>query len=224
MTPSEKGHEAVLVAVDVFSRFCVLMPMLAVESEEAAELFKLYVLNGCGGAPERVITDGGSEFKGEFQTLLESENIKHFTSAPGNAASHGMVERLIATTEITLAHFIDEDMTIWHKVLAYAQSVHNRTPHPALARSTTKAHSPAEIFLGRKLLSSLDLELSTEVQAEEYSLEAYAQHLCETTPGVTKFVQESQERYHSRMDQTARNRARRKQDFKIGDLVKLYKF
>ena len=85
------------------------------------------------------------------------------------------------------------------------------------------AYSPAEIFLGRKFLSSLDLELSTEVQAEEYSLEAYAQHLCETTPGVTKFVQESQERYHSRMDQTARNRARRKQDFKIGDLVKLYK-
>jgi len=174
MTPSEKGHEAVLVAVDVFSRYCVLMPMFTVESEEASELFKLYVVNGCGGVMDRVITDGGSEFKGEFDKLCQHYDMEHVVSAPGNAASHGMVERLIATTEITLAHFVDDDMTVWHKVLAHAQSVHNRTPHPSLATSVTKAYSPAEIFLGRKLLSKLDADLQTEVRAEEYDLEAYA--------------------------------------------------
>ena len=112
---------------------------------------------------------------------------------------------MIATTEITLAHFVDDDMTVWHKVLAHAQSVHNRTPHPSLATSVTKAYSPAEIFLGRKLLSKLDADLQTEVRAEEYDLEAYASQLREITPGVREFVRLSQERYHQRMDRTARN-------------------
>ena len=182
MTPSEKGHEAVLVAVGVFSRYCILMPMLTIDSEEATELFKLYVLNGSGGAMERVITDGGPEFKGEFEELCRHQNIKHAVSAPGNAASHGMVERLIATTEITLAHFIDEDMSVWHKSLADAQAVHNRTPHPALATSLTKAYSPAEVFLGRKLLSKLDADLQTEVQAEEYDLDDYVKQLQSIAP------------------------------------------
>ena len=126
MTPSEKGHEAVLVAVDVFSRYCVMMPMFTVESEEASELFKLYVLNGCGGVMDRVITDGGSEFRGEFDKLCQHYDIEHVVSAPGNAASH---------------------------------------------------YSPAEIFLGRKLLSKLDADLQTEIRAEEYDLEAYASQL-----------------------------------------------
>ena len=96
--------------------------------------------------------DNGPEFKAEFDELCGHFNAEHRLSAPGNAASHGMVERIIATTEITLAHLIDDDMAIWHKVLAHAPAVHNRTPHPALSLTTTKAYSPTEVFLGRKQL------------------------------------------------------------------------
>ena len=116
MVESAEGHTAVLVAVDVFSRYAILMPMYTIDSEEAAELVKMHVLNGTGGIPDWILTDGGAEFKGEFKALCEHHCIEHRMSAPGHSQSHGMVERLVATTELTLANFIDDDMAAWHKM------------------------------------------------------------------------------------------------------------
>jgi len=151
MLPSAEGHVAVLVAVDVFSRYCVLMPMFSIDSEEATELAKLHVITGPGGVPRWILTDNGAEFKGEFNEFCVAQGIEHRTSAPGHSQSHGMVERLVATTELTLAHFIDDDMAIWHKVVSHAQLTHNSTPHPALSAGLKQGYTPAEVFLGRKL-------------------------------------------------------------------------
>ena len=74
--------------------------------------------------------------------------IEHKTSAPGHSQSHGMVERLIATMELTLAHFIDDDGDMWHKILAHTQLTHNSAPHPALSVGTNLCYTPAEICLG----------------------------------------------------------------------------
>ena len=223
MLPSEQGHVAVLVAVDVFSRYACLMPMFSIESEEAAELFNLYVIGGPGGVPSWVLTDNGSEFQGEFEKVCSFYNIEHKVSAPNHADSHGMVERLIATTELTLAHFIDEDLTVWHKFLSHAQAAHNSEPHPALSQGSTKAFTPAEVFLGRKLLAKLDVDLQTDITKEVYGIEQYVKQLQAKLPAVTKFVQDSQQRYHERMEKTSRNRNRKLRLFKVGDLVKLFK-
>ena len=42
-------------------------------------------------------------------------------------------------------------------------------------------------------------------------------------PRVKVFVQDSQERYHKRMENTARNRRRKLRAVQVGSLVKLYK-
>ena len=142
MLPSEEGHIAVLVAVDVFSRYCMLIPMYSIDSEETSSLLQSYILDGSGGIPDYILSDNGPEFKAEFDKLCAVNNITHRTSAPNHAQSHGMVERLIATTELTLAHFIDDDMTIWHKMLSHAQMAHNSTPHPSLSVSLHPASIP----------------------------------------------------------------------------------
>ena len=68
-----------------------------------------------------------------------------------------MVERPIATTELTLAHFIDDDGDTWHKILAHAQLklTHNSAPHPALPVGTNLCYTPANVYLGRKMRSRL---------------------------------------------------------------------
>ena len=164
MEESSEGHVGVLVAVDVFSRFAVLMPMYTIDSEEVCELLKLNVLCSTGGVPEWVLSDNGPEFKGEFKELCKHYNIEHKTSAPGHSQSHGMVERLIATTELTLAHFIDDDGDTWHKILAHAQLTHNSAPHPALSVGTNLCYTPAEVYLGRKLRSRLSRVLLTDLE------------------------------------------------------------
>ena len=58
-----------LVAVDVFSRYAVLMLMYTIDSEEACELLKLSMLGGPGGIPEWTLTDNDPEFKGESKEM-----------------------------------------------------------------------------------------------------------------------------------------------------------
>ena len=66
MLPSAEGHVDVDVDVDVFSRYCVLMPMISIDSGEATELARLHVITGPGGVLRWILTDNGAdrEFKG----------------------------------------------------------------------------------------------------------------------------------------------------------------
>jgi transposase InsO family protein len=223
MLPSADGHVAVLIAVDVFSRYCVLMPMYSIDSEEAAELAKLHVIGGPGGVPNWILTDNGPEFKGEFIHMCNHYGIQVKKSAPGHSQSHGMVERLVATTELTLAHYIDDDMTIWRKMVSHAQLIHNSTAHPALTVSLRSGYTPGEVFLGRKLHDTIDHSMQSDFVLEKYSLAGYIQHLKDTKPGLIRFVKQSQARYLERMDKTARNRSRKLRIVRVGSLVKLYK-
>ena len=223
MLPSSQGHTAVLVAVDVYSRFALLAPMYSIDSEEATELATLLVVNGTGGVPKWILTDNGPEFKGEFLQMCEHHGIELKRSAPEHSQSHGIVERLVATTELTLAHFIDDDMDGWHKVLGAAQSAHNSAPHPALSTGLTTAFTPAEVYLGRKLLSKLDYDLQVDELPQPQELRQYMEEVQQFIPGIRKFVQESQDRYYKRMDLTARNRRRSSRKLKVGALVKLFK-
>ena len=224
MTTSENGYTAIMVAVDVFSRYAILIPVKSIESDVTSEQFKLHVLGGPAGIPKWVLTDNGSEFQGEFEELCQHFNIDHKVSAPGHAQSHGMVERLIATSEITIAHFIDEDMKVWDRIVAYAQMAHNSKPHPALSKGIVSAYTPAEVFLGRKLVTQQDRDLTPVVDNENsQTVHQYAAEVKRQLQHIKVFVQSSQARYHTRMEQTARNRRRQQRKIVPGLVVKLYK-
>ena len=223
MLPSAEGHTAVLVAVVVFSRYAIRAPMFSVDSEEATELATLLIINGTGGVPNWILTDNGAEFKGEFKTMCEHYGIELKRSAPEHSQSHGIVERLVATTDLTLAHFIDDNMDGWHKLLGPAQSAHNTAPHPALAMGLTSAFTSAEVYLGRKLFNKLDRDLRVDDLLSPSSLGQYMQEIKDFIPGITAFVKESQEWYYKRMELTARNRRRSSRSVKVGALIKLFR-
>ena len=60
MLPSADGHTAVLVAVDVLSRYAILAPMFSIDSEETAALATLLIINGTGGS-----RSGSSQIMGQ---------------------------------------------------------------------------------------------------------------------------------------------------------------
>ena len=66
------GVKYLLVAVDVLSRDLRVQPMKALYAKDAVEAFKKMIKQK---KPERVWTDKGSEFKGEFKTFCEKKRF-----------------------------------------------------------------------------------------------------------------------------------------------------
>ena len=66
------GVKYLLVAVDVLSRYLRVQPMKALYAKDAVEAFKKMIKKK---QPEKVWTDKGSEFKGDFKKFCEKEFI-----------------------------------------------------------------------------------------------------------------------------------------------------
>ena len=64
------GVKYLLVAVDVLSRYLRVQPMKTLYAKDAVEAFKKMIKQK---KPERVWTDKGSEFKGEFKKFCEKK-------------------------------------------------------------------------------------------------------------------------------------------------------
>ena len=220
MPESENGFEHVFVAVDVFSRYVVLAPMKENKSSEVVNLAELHIIGGPGGIPKWVLTDGGSEFKLHFKDFCKRHHIEHKVSTPRHAASHGMVERCIATVSLMFSHFLDDDLSKWDSFVPYVTLAHNSTPHPAITSGLKKPYKPCELFLGRVIRNEVDRQIMTNlphVSPETYYKEA--QELLELSKTqARKHMQE----YHAKMEATKRNQQRIRRDLDIGSLVKFH--
>ena len=71
------GVKYLLVAVDVLSRYLRVQPMKALYAKDAVEAFKKMIKKK---QPEKVWTDKGSEFKGEFKKFCEKKGIHLYTT------------------------------------------------------------------------------------------------------------------------------------------------
>ena len=64
-------------------------------------VFHQYVL--CGyGAPAEVLTDQGTEFRGEFQEMLDEALIDHRRTSRDHPQANGLAERMVQTLIVTL--------------------------------------------------------------------------------------------------------------------------
>ena len=84
------GVKYLLVAVVVLSRYLRVQPMKALYAKDAVEAFKEMIKQK---KPERVWTDKGSEFKGEFKTFCEKKEIHLYTTE--NETKSAFAERNI---------------------------------------------------------------------------------------------------------------------------------
>ena len=111
------------------------------------------------GLPETLVTDNGSAFtSAEFAAFVRRNGIRHIRSAPYHPATNGLAERTVQVIKTALKKSGEGSLeTRLSRILFH----YRLTPH------STTGVSPAELLLGRRPRSHLDLirpDLSSRVQ------------------------------------------------------------
>ena len=115
----------------------------------AGTIHKLCQMFATHGIPETIVTDNGSIFTSkEFKHFTDMNGIKHLTTAPYHPASNGLAERAVQTLKTGL-----KKMTVGNIEDKLARFLFQDRITP----QTTTGHSPAELLMGRRPRSHLDI-------------------------------------------------------------------
>ena len=96
-----RGNMYVMICVEHWSKVVVLIPIQDKTAECTAFAFRQHVL-GYYGASAEVLTDGGREWRGAFEELLEQAFIDHRVSSPMHSQTNGLAERCVQTCKRAL--------------------------------------------------------------------------------------------------------------------------
>lgn len=145
---SRKGNVALLVLVDCFSKFVVLLPIRDLKSKTLVRALTDSVWRLLG-PPCELVSDNASCFiSGEFQDMCFEWGVRHFTSSPYYPKGN-IVERVNKNLKSCLAIFCREDHTSWDEHLNWINMGLNASFHGAVGEA------PSVPFLGRDLLHPL---------------------------------------------------------------------
>ena len=136
-----------LVVVDAHSKWLEVVPVQNITSQTT--ISALRAIFATHGLPELLVSDNGASFTStEFQEFMKRNGIRHVTSAPYHPASNGLAERSVQTFKDGLKKTTVGDLsTRLHRFLFQ----YRITPH------STTGISPAELLMGRRPRSHLDL-------------------------------------------------------------------
>ena len=138
------GH-TFLIVVDAHSKWIESHIVNSTSSEATIKVLRN--LFATHGIPEHVVSDNGSAFTSqEFKQFMEQNGIKHTTTSP-YPSSNGLAERAVQTVK----HGISKLEGTIECGLARFLFNYRVTP-----QSTTEL-SPAELLMGRRLRTRLDL-------------------------------------------------------------------
>lgn len=142
-----------LVLVDALSKWPEVIATKRITTAATIEILRRIFCRF--GMPEVLVSDNGTQFTSEsFAGYCESNGIVHLKTAPFHPQSNGQAERFVDTFKRTVkkiqAGGEEMDAAIETFLLCYRS-----TP----CRSAPDGKSPAEVLLGRRLRTSLELVL-----------------------------------------------------------------
>ena len=170
-----------LILIDAHSKWieacCVTSVTSAITIECLRQVFAQF------GVPETVVTDNGACFTTrEFELFLEVNGIRHLTSASYHPASNGLAERAVQIAKRRLQKVMQGILTAR---LAKVSFSYKLTPQG------TTGISPAELLLGRRPRSKLDLvRPNTAECVENKQLQQKAHH--DVATQLHKFQEEEE--------------------------------
>jgi transposase InsO family protein len=143
-----------LTACDAASSYALARVVPVNNAAQAASFLRDVVaveLEKAGWKLWRVLTDGGSEFKGEFDEMCRQLNVRHTRTQPRHAWTNGFVERLQGT--ILHEHwriafrrrYFRRRFQLQASLDGFLQFYNFERPHQGYR---TKGRTPAEIFWG----------------------------------------------------------------------------
>ena len=140
-------------AIDVKGKFAFSLPYRAKTSAQALDFF--HKLEQVYPGPIRVVqTDNGSEFLGEFDEYLATEQLEHQFSYPRCPKINGCVERYQRTLSeefLQVHEFLVREPQRFHLQLAEYLVFYNcERPHHALGMQTPMAYLISESAMSNK--------------------------------------------------------------------------
>ena len=116
---TKAGNKWVLVCIEHFPKWVELIPLPSKSSRDFSQGL-LQVVLGRYGAPGEILTDQGSEFKGEFHTLLAKNEITHRLASREHPQVDGLAERMVQTMKRALRKCLcDGGGEQWDELLPY---------------------------------------------------------------------------------------------------------
>jgi len=143
-----------LTACDAASSYAMAKVVPANNATEAGVFLREVVVpqvEKAGWTLWRVLTDGGSEFKGAFDETCRELNIRHTRTKPRHAWTNGFVERLQGT--ILHEHwriafrrrYFRRRFQLQESLLSFLEFYNFKRPHQGYR---TQGRTPSEIFWG----------------------------------------------------------------------------
>ncbi|XP_058817794.1 uncharacterized protein K02A2.6-like [Topomyia yanbarensis] len=146
-----EGHYF-LIIVDSYSKWPEIIRTQTITSRTTIEL--MFETFARYGLPETIVTDNGTQFSSnQFKEFCESLGIVHIRTAPYHPQSNGQAERFVDTLKRSLRKILPETQNSISKSLQIFLSTYRSTPN----KSAPDGLSPAEILMGRKHRTTLDL-------------------------------------------------------------------
>lgn len=157
----------VMVIVEHFSKWLILVPLPDKEATTTAAAFRQHVL-GVYGAPAELVTDQGTEFRAEFSQLMIDSYIDHRVTSAYHPQANGLAERAVQTAKRSLAKMVAAHPSSWetqlpYVMLGYNASVQNATgfsPYqllhavPPTVPSSIREHFTGELDLDDPVLAA----------------------------------------------------------------------
>jgi hypothetical protein len=133
------------------------------EPKNSAEAFNkvLSQFTSKGIKIQNFTSDNGNEFKGEFSTLLEKQDIKHYTHEPGTHNTLGIIERFNRTVrDIIRQEFIKNSNNNWIDHIPKLIKQYNNSQH------TSIKSNPIDIWNGKQTFSNQPIKVKKVKQYE----------------------------------------------------------
>ncbi len=147
-----------LIVVDSYSKWIEVIPLTSANSVNTID--SLRNVFATHGLPKMMVTDNGSQFtSSEFQDFMKRNGIKHVCSSPYHPSTNGLAERAVQSFKENMKRLTGSvtqrlaTFLFWYRL----------TPH------STTGVAPAELLLGRRPRSRLDLlkpSLADKVQSK----------------------------------------------------------
>ena len=155
-----------LIVVDARTKWPEVIPMETITTTKTVQALRTIFAHW--GLSKQIVSDNGPQFTSEeFKQFCGLNGIRHVLVAPYHSRSNGEAERFVKTFKQAFRAMKGEDLL---KRLDQFLFSYRNTPH------TTTGYSPAQLLLGRRLRSNLDLlvpRVESKVEAAQLGQKKY---------------------------------------------------
>ena len=206
---TQRQKDSIMVVVDRFSKMAHFIPCQ--KTNDAVQVADLYFkeIVRLHGIPKTITSDRDVKFVGHFwRTLWKKMGTKLQFSSASHPQTDGQTEAINRLLGNLLRSFVGKNLKQWDHVLAQVEFAYNNSTNQATGRC------PFEVVYGTRPLSPLDLTPSSDNRQYSADAEQRAKEIKKLHEQVRERIKKQNSRYKAQRD-----KHRRLQTFKVGDLV-----